>query len=268
MQKGLDSPIGELQQQGSVGGSDSLVLVHSSDLHIDSTSFGDSNDQDAVTVLRCVIDAANEVSADVLLLAGDTFEHNRLPMAILQLATDCLSYATLPVVILPGNHDPLTTGSVYERSHLADLPNVHVIGHSGISSVLLEELDLEIWGNAHLDYGDMRPLRDPPQRRTRWQVFAAHGHVAEPPYPEKYRPSWLMSQHDLGRTGADYVALGHWDRDRCISTDPVPAYYSGSPRLTGAVNVVSFSNEGGVQVTRQAVSSELTLLTSSDEIIW
>ena len=73
MQKGLDSPIGELQQQGSVGGSDSLVLVHSSDLHIDSTSFGDSSDQDAVTVLRCVIDAANEVSADVLLLAGDTF---------------------------------------------------------------------------------------------------------------------------------------------------------------------------------------------------
>ena len=28
-------------------------------------------------------------------------------------------------------------------------------------------------------------------------------------------------------------------------------YYSGSPRLTGAVNVVSFSNESGVQVTRK-----------------
>ena len=66
-------------------------------------------------------------------------------MAILQLATDCLSYATLPVVILPGNHDPLTTGSVYERSRIGDLPNVHVIGHSGNSSVLLDTLDLEIW---------------------------------------------------------------------------------------------------------------------------
>jgi DNA repair exonuclease SbcCD nuclease subunit len=242
--------------------------VHSSDLHIDATTFGDSSDQDAVTVLRCVVDAANEVSADVLLLAGDTFEHNRLPMAILELATECLSYATLPVVILPGNHDPLTEGSVYERGRLADLPNVHVIGHSGNNSVILDALDLEIWGDAHVDYGDMRPLRNPPPRRTRWQVVAAHGHVAEPPYAEKYRPSWLMSQRDLQMTGADYVALGHWDRDRCVSTKPVTAYYSGSPRLTGAVNVVSFTTDGVIQVNRQPVSNELTLLTSSDEVIW
>ena len=60
MQKGLDLPMRDLQQQGSVRGSDSVVLVHSSDLHINATTFGDSNDQDAVTVLRCVIDAANE----------------------------------------------------------------------------------------------------------------------------------------------------------------------------------------------------------------
>jgi DNA repair exonuclease SbcCD nuclease subunit len=258
----------ELPPTGPVRGRESLVLVHSSDLHIDSTRFGDSNEQDAVAVLRSVVGAANDVSADVLLLAGDTFEHNRLPIGILELATECLSDARLPVVILPGNHDPLTAGSVYERGRLVELPNVHVIGLSRSNSVILESLDLEIWGNAHMDYGDMRPLRDPPPRRTRWQVAAAHGHIAEPPYPERYRPSWLMSQRDVHGTGADYLALGHWDRSKCISTDPVAAYYSGSPRLTGAVNVVSFFGEGSIRVTRQPVSGEFAVATRSDEVIW
>jgi DNA repair exonuclease SbcCD nuclease subunit len=241
-------------------GSDDVVLVHSSDLHIDSPAYFEHPDRDTLAVLKAVVHAANEVSADVLLLAGDVFEHNRLPSAILEKAAHCLASAKLSVVILPGNHDPLTPESVYERGRLDDLPNVHVIGLSGSNSIILESMDLEIWGNAHRHYGDMQPLRDPLPRKTRWQVAVAHGHhVPEPPYAAQYRPSWLISEQDVNRTMADYVALGHWDRHMCVSTDSVAAYYSGSPRLTGAVNVVSFTKQGTVRVSRQRIPSEFDL---------
>src|SRR5215212_229725 len=85
-----------------------VFLVHSSDLPIDATAYFGNLDRDPVAVLRGVIHAANEVSADVLLLAGDVFEHNRLPDVILDQAGQCLAEAELRVVILPGNHDPLT----------------------------------------------------------------------------------------------------------------------------------------------------------------
>lgn len=250
----------ELPPTDQVRGPDGFVLVHSSDLHVDSPWLIDSIHLDAVAVLEAVVHVANEVSADVLLLAGDVFEHNRLPTELVERAARCLADAPFPVVILPGNHDPLTPGSVYQRGPFSDMPTVSVIGLSGSNSVILESLDLEIWGNAHLDYGDMQPLRNPPPRTTRWQVAVAHGHVAEPPYPV-LRPSWLISQSDLDGTGADYVALGHWDRHICISSGPVAAHYSGSPRLTGAVNVVSFEEKGTVRVSRAPVSREFDIST-------
>ena len=35
----------------------------------------------------------------------------------------------------------------------------------------------------------------------------------------------------IAATGADYVALGHWDRPPQVGDGSIPAYYSGSPAL-------------------------------------
>jgi DNA repair exonuclease SbcCD nuclease subunit len=234
-------------------------LVHSSDLHVEQRP-GAPHAHDELHPLREVLTAADAVAADVVLLAGDVFEHNRLPLALLDRATRLLAHAARPVVILPGNHDPLTPDSVYRRGGLADPPNVHVLGLSVAEAVVFLDLDLEIWGHAHQDYGDAAPLRDPRPRTTRWQVATAHGHFhAEPIDPHQFYGSWLIREADIAATAADYVALGHWNRPARVARTPVPAHYSGSPDYARTVNLVRLTPTGAVHVTRHQLDTSLPL---------
>ena len=102
----------------------------------------------------------------------------------------------------------------------------------------------------------MAPLRGPRQRSTRWQVAMAHGHY-EPPETRAnpLRPSWVFSDEEIAATGADYLALGHWDRPMRVGNGGVPAYYSGSPELAETVNLVRLTVAGEVVVTREPLSS-------------
>jgi DNA repair exonuclease SbcCD nuclease subunit len=248
VQGGGGERVAEAGARGVAGGRAEVVVGHSSDVHIPSLYY---TPDDELGALRQVLATALAARVDVLLLAGDIFDHNRLPLALLDRTARLLADAALPVVILPGNHDPLTPDSVYRRGGLADPDNVTVLGVSVDQGAVLPELELEIWGHAHQDYGDMTPLRDPRPRSTRWQIAAAHGHFD--PIPRDvgdFRGSWLIHPDEIAATGADYVALGHWNRPAEVGSNGVPAYYSGSPDFAGTINVVRFS-ASGVQVTRE-----------------
>ena len=79
----------------------------------------------------------------------------------------------------------------------------------------------------------------------------AHGHYEPAPDRSKGpRPSWLIGDAEIAATGADYVALGHWNRAVRVGNGSVPAHYSGSPEYAGTVNVVRLSEAAGVSVTR------------------
>ena len=214
-----------------------LLVAHSSDLHLDDAHAGRWPGGDALYQLRQVVAAARRAGADLLLLAGDVFEHNRLPQAVVDAATRLLAAAGCPVVLLPGNHDPLTAESPYRRG-VAEPPNVHVLGLGEAPSVVFAHWELEVWGRAHLDYADMAPLREPPPRRARWRIAIAHGHY-QPAAPEgRLRPSWLLHDADLVAADADYIALGHWNRPTRVGGAAVCAYYSGSPELARSINLV------------------------------
>jgi DNA repair exonuclease SbcCD nuclease subunit len=154
------------------------------------------------------------------------------------------------VVLLPGNHDPAIPEAVFRHGALAEVENLMVLGVSHPDAIELPHLDLEIWGRAHLDYGDMVPLEASRPRRTRWQVAVAHGHY-DPTIDRSVvpRPSWLINDAEIAATGADYVALGHWNRAMQVGNGSVAAYYSGSPEYAGTVNVVRLTGEGQVLVS-------------------
>ncbi len=234
-----------------------VVIVHSSDLHVDDGYTARAHGGDGTRGLRVVLEAAAEAAAHVVVLAGDVFEHNRLPLGLLDRAARLLGDAALPVVILPGNHDPLIAESAYARGGVADPANVHVLGITDDEAVVFADLDLEIWGRAHRDYTDMAPLGEARPRTTRWQIAAAHGHYeAAPDMTTNLRPSWLISDAEIAATGADYVALGHWNRHARVGNGRVPAYYSGSPELARTVNVVRLTRAGAVEITRQPLNIE------------
>jgi len=222
-----------------------LTIIHSSDLHIDGKS------SDAFHPLCKVLDVAKRESADLVLLAGDIFDHNRLKLEQIDAVARLLDDAALPVVILPGNHDCLSVDSVYRRGGLADVPSVHVLGVSSEESYVLAGHDLEVWGRPRLDYHDYSPLRHPRPRTTRWQIATAHGHWVRDDR-DRHR-SWLIHSEEIAATAADYVALGHWPSPGPAGDGAVLAYYSGSPDLAQTVNVVRLS-ESGVEVRRAPLS--------------
>ncbi|HVA41579.1 MAG TPA: metallophosphoesterase [Candidatus Binataceae bacterium] len=231
-----------------------VVVVHSSDIHVDTVAVERVFGADGTAGLGLVLATAQRIGADVVLLAGDTFEHNRLPLAVLDRAARLLEAARLPVVILPGNHDPAIPESAFHRGGIGDLANVHVLGITHEQAVLFPALGLEIWGHAHRDYGNMAPLRAPQPRRTRWQIAVAHGHYEPAPAPgAKLAPSWLISDEEIAATQADYVALGHWNRAARVGNGGIAAYYSGSPDLAATVNRVRFAADGSVVVTRETL---------------
>lgn len=240
--------------RGEHGG---IAVVHSSDIHVDDGYTARLNGGDGTAGLRRVLAAARRLGAGLTLLAGDVFEHNRLPETVLSCAREALEKAGMPVVILPGNHDPLTPGSAWERGRIDGPANVRVIGMDGGDSVAFPELDLEIWGRAHRDYGDMAPLAAPPARAARWHVVTAHGHYCGPGEDDAaHRPSWLISDSEIAATRADYVALGHWNRAVRVGGAAVPAWYSGSPDLAGTVNLVRLGADGAVSVARESLAPE------------
>jgi DNA repair exonuclease SbcCD nuclease subunit len=229
-----------------------LVLVHSSDIHVDDGYGTAANGGDGVYELRRVLDAAREVAADVILLAGDIFENNRLPEKLLRESAKLMADAGSDVVVLPGNHDPAIPESAWHRGAITEVDNVHILGITHDEAVSFPDLDLEVWGIAHTDYDDMEPLSRIRTRTTRWQVAMAHGHYE--PVPDKataLRPSWLFGDREIAATKADYLALGHWNRNMRVGNGAVPAYYSGSPDLAGTVNVVRLGAGGKVTVRRK-----------------
>ena len=71
--------------------------------------------------------SAQAIEADIVLLTGDVFEHNRLNATILERTRAVLGEARLPIVMLPGNHDPLICDSVWDRGQLSSIDNIHVL---------------------------------------------------------------------------------------------------------------------------------------------
>jgi DNA repair exonuclease SbcCD nuclease subunit len=231
-----------------------IVVVHSSDLHIDHDYTARLHGGDGAGGLACVLDAARGIAANVVILAGDTFDSHRVPRSLVERSASLMAAAALPIVILPGNHDPAVDDGIYRAGALAAVENLRVLGVTDDESVFFDGLSLEIWGRAHRDYDDMMPFdlqRPRPARRTRWQIAVAHGHYE--PAPDRGlgpQPSWLISDAEIAATGADYVALGHWNRAVRVGNGMVPAYYSGSPEYAGTFNVVRMSEAQGVSVTR------------------
>ncbi|HKS87970.1 MAG TPA: metallophosphoesterase [Stellaceae bacterium] len=231
-----------------------VKLVHSSDLHVDDDRIAGLNGGDGTGGLAAVLRTARALAADILLLAGDTFDNHAVSSGTIDRAGQLLADAGVPVVILPGNHDPATPDSIWLRGSFDKIGNLAILGITNERVVPFPFCDLEVWGNAHRDYQDMVPLRDPPSRAARWHVAIGHGHY-EPPetWANPLRPSWLISDRMIAATGADYLALGHWDRAAQVGNGSVPAYYSGAPHHAGTVNFVRLTHNGDVVVTREAL---------------
>ena len=69
---------------------------------------------------------AKEKRCQFMLACGDSFESNQVDRKTVARAIEALKEVTIPVYLLPGNHDPLNAASVYRSSTFIEKKPVHV----------------------------------------------------------------------------------------------------------------------------------------------
>ena len=69
---------------------------------------------------------AKEKQCQFMLVCGDSFESNQVDRKTVARAIEALKEVTVPVYLLPGNHDPLNAASVYRSSTFIEKKPAHV----------------------------------------------------------------------------------------------------------------------------------------------
>jgi len=234
-----------------------LRVLHTADVHLDGDSAGRPEVHAAQRrVFQRIVDQALADQADLLLIAGDLFDHNRVPDDTVAFVLAELNRFQRPVVILPGNHDALRTNAIYDRHDFtAAASHVRVIRELNGEIIDFPELDTRVWGRAMEEHEPtFQPLAHIPARdQARWCLALGHGFF----YPDRQRPdrSSPIFADEIRDTGWDYVALGHQHVQTDVSQGAVSACYAGAPAIEwaganpdGAVLRIDFSVEAGIRV--------------------
>jgi DNA repair exonuclease SbcCD nuclease subunit len=152
---------------------------------------------------RRVIELARRERVDFILLAGDTFEDNGVERIKVREVAKILGGAQCPVYVIPGNHDLIMPGSVWEESTWREWPNIHL---------LMEQTPVEVPGATLYPCPvSAKDSRDDP---TGWirpinggiAIGIAHGSVESAAY-EQAAP---VGRNAAEVHGLDYLALGHF----------------------------------------------------------
>ena len=179
-------------------------ILHTSDNHIDKIS--------TCAALGKVVDKANELEVDLVILAGDFFDNARVKDDVVFETVRQLGRLDMPVVLLPGNHDQLDQYTIYDHPGFKDLPwQVNLLRNPEGETVLFHDLKVNVWGRPTYDHHmEFRPLQGaPPRNGPWWHVGIAHGFYVKPGEPIE-RSSPILA-YEIEATGYDYVALGHSD---------------------------------------------------------
>ncbi len=234
-----------------------LRVVHTSDVHF-GAYVGNGNPQWEERrrlieqAFGNVIDLANDTRADLLLLAGDIFDNDRVLPETVEYAARAIGGFRGRAILVPGNHDPMDPGSIYWRHDMEGTAgNLRILrSHAG---ELVEDDDVVLWGRAYLDTDwHFRPLEGLPSRTDdRWHIALAHGHFVHAGGDQNR--SMLIQESEIAAAAGhwDYVALGHWEPHADVSSGGTTAVYSGAPmplsdanRRAGWAIVADFDGDG------------------------
>jgi predicted phosphodiesterase len=184
-----------------------MKFLHTADWQIGmrAAMLGDKGERVRMARLesaRRVVELARRERVDFVLAAGDTFEDNGVDRIKVREVAKILGGAQCPVYVIPGNHDPIMPGSVWEEPAWREWPNIHL---------LMNQVPVEAPG-ATL-YPCPVSAKDSHDDPTGWihpinggiAVGIAHGGVENAAYEQALPVARQAAElHEL-----DYLALGH-----------------------------------------------------------
>ena len=161
-----------------------LRFLHTSDVHLGAYERVDTerHRQQRATMHEMfgrVIDLGLRERVDFMVIAGDFFDSTAVREDTLHFAAEQIARLEAPVVLVPGNHDHVGPGSVYDRVDLPALAqNLRIMRAPAGETVRLDGLDVDLWGRSHTEQDpDFAPLAGAPARGdAAWHIGVAHGH--------------------------------------------------------------------------------------------
>lgn len=213
---------------------DRLRIAHCADIHLDASGYRQALGTDGSAFHRDAFAAALEEigthGPDLMLLAGDLFDSNRATAGTIEWAMNTLAALPYPVLMIPGNHDCLETGSIYHRYDFNALPNVQMIlAHDG-ETVRLPQFELACWGRGMVEHHRLySPLGGLPPRPAGARWYVAMGHGLFVPHGGDTDRSSPIHMREIDASPCDYIALGHHHAALELGEDRVLAAFSGSP---------------------------------------
>ncbi|GLZ51495.1 metallophosphoesterase [Actinomycetospora sp. NBRC 106378] len=236
---------------------------------------------DAVAALGRV--AADEGAAFVV-VCGDVFESNLVGPDVVGRACEALRSFTVPVLLLPGNHDPADASLVMRRADFTRRcpPHVTVLDTPGVHEVAPGiEVVAAPWATkrplSDLVGDRLRALEPAPEGVVR--VLAGHGAV-DVLSPDEQNPAVIRTAEcraALADGRVHYVALGDRHSTWQLHGEPRIAY-SGAPEVTsheetdpGNVLVVDVGADGAasvrpVRVGRWTFAREHAVVDTDDDL--
>jgi len=161
-----------------------IKLLHTADVQLDAPfaflgDKGEAHRQQLYDTFKKIVELARNEKYDILLIAGDLFNDNRPSRTTVNLVAQALSNLTIPVCILPGNHDCYDSSSIYRKVSFP--PNVRILSESP-TFLDFPELDLMVAGNALLSRHTQISILKGIVRRDerRWFIVMAHGNIQIP----------------------------------------------------------------------------------------
>ena len=209
-----------------------LKLLHAADLHLGSGFRGlprtkrDTRCGVHHEIPRHLARLCREEGCQMVLLAGDVFHEPEPEPALIRGLLQALEETEVPVLIAPGNHDPLPLWHRLERQGLPG--NVHVFSGS-VGDVAFPELHTRVWG-AGFETMDCPgfPNGFHATGSELWQIGLFHGDPVNAGSP--HRP---ITRSQVETSGFSYLALGHIHKAGRFTAGHTLCAWPGCPMGTG-----------------------------------
>ena len=236
-----------------------LTLLHTADWHLGRRFPAFEQEQEQrltrarLDVVGRILDVAESRNVDAVLCAGDLFDEPEPERLWWEgvLAEFQRRHWQRPVVLLPGNHDPLTVNSLYHRSHAfrRGLPDyVHVVDEESGWELPIGDNALIVATPCTSAAGDTKLVESLPQREAgdeRIRIGLVHGQTFD---IDGHQTNFPIPRGSAADRGLDYLAIGDTHAFREVEPGAsAPTVYPGAPeatnfgeRDTGNVAVVFF----------------------------
>jgi DNA repair exonuclease SbcCD nuclease subunit len=195
-----------------------VLFVHTSDWQIGmkGTGLGSAAEivrKARIQSIRKVFEIARTNNVDFVIISGDTFEHNMVGSEDVNAVISIFNeYREIPKYLLPGNHDHLGPGSLYDRDIFSRVENLTVFKSNipvSVGDVTLHPIPIYSKFQEQTPVDEFNSVKDAPGIH----IGISHGSVVGG-FGVTEGLDLPINSECVEKYGLDYLALGHWHNYR------------------------------------------------------